>query len=407
MSAASSSRDVEVESPTGAAIATRCAPSPARASPSSAGQIVGLVGESGCGKTTLARAAVGLVAPTAGTVHVRGRAGHAAHAAARGRSDAGRACRWSSRTRTRRSTRGARSARRSPTACELAGLSRARARRSAWPDLLEQVGLPAVAAHALPARVQRRPAPAHRDRPRARRRAVGDRARRAALGARRLRPGADREPARRARARTLDIGLLLISHDLAIVRQVADVVSVMYLGVIVESGADRRDLAAAAPPVHRGADRRRPARRRRGRAAGRAARRGARPGARRRRAAASTRAARSRSTSAGARCRGSRASAAGHLAACWRADETARRTGSPQSAESPTPCILRSRKKEYPRPVRPEALDYKWVVLSNTTLGMLMATLNSSILLIALPDIFRGIQLDPLAAGQQRATCSG
>jgi peptide/nickel transport system ATP-binding protein len=34
----------------------------------------------------------------------------------------------------------------------------------------------------------------------------------------------------------LDIGLLLISHDLAIVRQVANVVSVMYLGVIVESG---------------------------------------------------------------------------------------------------------------------------------------------------------------------------
>jgi MFS family permease len=39
---------------------------------------------------------------------------------------------------------------------------------------------------------------------------------------------------------------------------------------------------------------------------------------------------------------------------------------------------------------------YKWVALSNTTIGMLMATINSSIVLIALPDIFRGIQLDPL-----------
>ncbi|HEY5294544.1 MAG TPA: MFS transporter [Gaiellaceae bacterium] len=43
--------------------------------------------------------------------------------------------------------------------------------------------------------------------------------------------------------------------------------------------------------------------------------------------------------------------------------------------------------------------DYKWVALSNTTLGMLIATINASILLIALPDIFRGIHLDPLKPG--------
>ncbi len=42
---------------------------------------------------------------------------------------------------------------------------------------------------------------------------------------------------------------------------------------------------------------------------------------------------------------------------------------------------------------------YKWIALSNTTLGMLMATINSSITLIALPDIFRGIGLNPLAPG--------
>lgn len=42
---------------------------------------------------------------------------------------------------------------------------------------------------------------------------------------------------------------------------------------------------------------------------------------------------------------------------------------------------------------------YKWVVLSNTTLGVLIATINSSILLIALPDIFRGLAIDPLAPG--------
>jgi len=44
-------------------------------------------------------------------------------------------------------------------------------------------------------------------------------------------------------------------------------------------------------------------------------------------------------------------------------------------------------------------LDYKWVALSNTTLGMLIATINGSILLIAIPDIFRGIQINPLAPG--------
>lgn len=44
-------------------------------------------------------------------------------------------------------------------------------------------------------------------------------------------------------------------------------------------------------------------------------------------------------------------------------------------------------------------MPYKWIALSNTTLGLLMATINSSIVLIALPDIFRGIGIDPLAPG--------
>ena len=44
-------------------------------------------------------------------------------------------------------------------------------------------------------------------------------------------------------------------------------------------------------------------------------------------------------------------------------------------------------------------LDYKWVALSNTTLGTLLAMINSSILLIALPNIFRGIGIDPLQPG--------
>jgi MFS family permease len=42
---------------------------------------------------------------------------------------------------------------------------------------------------------------------------------------------------------------------------------------------------------------------------------------------------------------------------------------------------------------------YKWLVLTNTTIGVLLATIDSSIMLIAMPDIFRGVRLDPLAAG--------
>ena len=39
---------------------------------------------------------------------------------------------------------------------------------------------------------------------------------------------------------------------------------------------------------------------------------------------------------------------------------------------------------------------YKWIALSNATLAVLLATLDGSITIIAMPDIFRGIHLDPL-----------
>jgi MFS family permease len=39
---------------------------------------------------------------------------------------------------------------------------------------------------------------------------------------------------------------------------------------------------------------------------------------------------------------------------------------------------------------------YKWIALSTTTLGVLIATINASILLISLPDIFKGIHINPL-----------
>ncbi len=43
--------------------------------------------------------------------------------------------------------------------------------------------------------------------------------------------------------------------------------------------------------------------------------------------------------------------------------------------------------------------NYKWVALLISTLGMLMASIDGTITLIALPDIFRGIGIDPLQAG--------
>jgi MFS family permease len=42
---------------------------------------------------------------------------------------------------------------------------------------------------------------------------------------------------------------------------------------------------------------------------------------------------------------------------------------------------------------------YKWIALVNTTLGVLMVTIDGSIVLIALPDVFRGIKLNPLTPG--------
>src|SRR5580692_3579352 len=51
------------------------------------------------------------------------------------------------------------------------------------------------------------------------------------------------------------------------------------------------------------------------------------------------------------------------------------------------------------RDARPAGERYKWVALTNTTAAVMMATINGSIVLIAMPAIFRGIHLDPLAPG--------
>ena len=45
-------------------------------------------------------------------------------------------------------------------------------------------------------------------------------------------------------------------------------------------------------------------------------------------------------------------------------------------------------------------MQYKWIVLSNTTIGVLMASLDGTIVLISLPAIFNGLQIDPLSSFQ-------
>ena len=56
-----------------------------------------------------------------------------------------------------------------------------------------------------------------------------------------------------------------------------------------------------------------------------------------------------------------------------------------------------SHKERRNRPVGPA---YKWVALSNTTMGVLMASIDTSIVLISLPAIFNGIHVNPLAPGE-------
>ena len=62
------------------------------------------------------------------------------------------------------------------------------------------------------------------------------------------------------------------------------------------------------------------------------------------------------------------------------------------STEAVTPRV--------PRRARPVGPNYKWAALSNTTLGVLMGAMNSSIVLISLPAIFKGLGVNPLESSE-------
>ena len=208
------------------------------------GEIVGLVGESGCGKSTLARAAVGLIAPSAGSVVFEGHELAPLGRRARSRHDVRLQMvfqnPYASLNPRRRVGR--------QIADSLAILGQAdraeRSRRVA--ELLEQVGLSAGAASRFP----------HEFSGGQRQRIAIARALAADPSVLVLdEPLSSLDASAQAQianllvrlARELGLGLLLISHDLGIVRQVADRVCVMYLGEIVESGPTD---ALWAHPIH-------------------------------------------------------------------------------------------------------------------------------------------------------------
>ena len=192
------------------------------------GQIVGLVGESGCGKSTLARTAVGLHAPTAGSVEFDG-----APVPPLGR-----------RARAERLLP-LQMVFQNPYAClnprrrigdQIAdGVRGADDPTRRVDELLEVVGLDAAMRTRFPHQFS-----------------GGQRQRIAIAAALAAQPDvvlldepfASLDASGQAQlanlltrlSRELGVGMLLISHDLGIVQQIADVLYVMYLGAIVESG---------------------------------------------------------------------------------------------------------------------------------------------------------------------------
>jgi peptide/nickel transport system ATP-binding protein len=200
------------------------------------GQIVGLVGESGCGKSSLARVAVGLVKPVGGTVLFDGRPVTPLGRRARPRE----LVKLQLVFQNPYSSLNPRRTIGSQLADALVALDvvTRRGRAARVRELCELVGLTASAAERYPHEFS------------------GGQRQRIAI-ARTLaaepsvlvldEPLASLDASAQAQlanllvglSRDLGLGLLLISHDLAIVRHVADAVSVMYLGVMVEQGATR------------------------------------------------------------------------------------------------------------------------------------------------------------------------
>ena len=208
------------------------------------GEIVGLVGESGCGKSTLARAAVGLVPHTAGVVEFEGRPLQPLSRRARPKQDT----RLQMVFQDPHASLNPRRKVGSQVADGLVGMGRrSRRQRSARvAELMDEVGLPPDAQERFP----------HEFSGGQRQRIAIARALAAEPSALVLdEPLSSLDASAQAQianllvrlTRELELGLLLISHDLAVVRQVADRVCVMYLGEVVEQASTR---ALWSEPLH-------------------------------------------------------------------------------------------------------------------------------------------------------------
>ncbi|ETK30691.1 ABC transporter ATP-binding protein [Microbispora sp. ATCC PTA-5024] len=211
------------------------------------GEILGLVGESGCGKSTLGRALVGLQPAAAGAVRFDGRD---VTPLGRRRREPG--------------LRGLQMVFQDPYASlnprrrigdqvgdgyVLGGTGRAEAARRAG-ELLERVGLPADAARRYPHEFsggQRQRVAIARTLATDPRCIVADEP----ISALDASAQASVANLLVALVRELDMGMVFISHDLSVVRQIADRTAVMYLGRVVEVGPTREIWSSPAHPYTR------------------------------------------------------------------------------------------------------------------------------------------------------------